>query len=153
MAGRRRSAHISFDEDEVDETSLRLGGYTFKPVHFLVIGPVLSGIATGIYLGYDAYNRFLDVEANIGVVLEAEGRIQALEQTIGDNDVSNLQSQLSAISTNMATILEQQKTLLDLRSKVERAELLTNGIDTKLQRIQDDIDSTWDAIDALEKPL
>ena len=137
----------------MDERSLRWVGYTVKPVPFLVIGPILSGIVGGVYWGYDAYNRFLDVEANIGLVLEAEGRIQALEQTIGDNDVSNLQSQLSAISTNMATILEQQKTLLDLRSKVERAELLTNGIDAKLQRIQDDIDSTWDAIDALEKPL
>lgn len=150
---RRRSTKISFDEDQVDETSLSLGGYTFKPVHFLVIGPVLSALATGIYFSYDAYNRFLDVEANIGVVLETEGRVQALEQTIGDNDVSNLQSQLSSISTNMATILEQQKVLLDLRSKVERAELITNGIGDKLDRLQADIDSTWDAIDALEKPL
>ncbi len=150
---RRRSDKISFDEDQVDETSFSVGGYTFKPVHFLVIGPVLSGIATGIYFGYDAYNRFLDVEANIGVVMEAEGRIQALEQTVGDNDVANLQAQLSSISTNMATILEQQRTLLDLRSAVERATLITDGIDDKLRRIQDDIDSTWDAIDALEKPL
>ena len=150
---RRRSDKISFDEDQVDETSLSVGGYTFKPVHFLVIGPVLSGIATGIYFGYDAYNRFLDVEANIGVVMEAEGRIQALEQTVGDNDVANLQAQLSSISTNMATILEQQRTLLDLRSAVEKATILTDGIEGKLSRLQDDIDSTWDAIDALEKPL
>ena len=53
----------------------------------------------------------------------------------------------------MVNILEQQKTLLDLRSKVERAELITNGIDAKLQQLQDDIDSTWDAIDELGKPL
>ena len=150
---RRSSGRISFDEDQVDETSLRLGGYTFRPVHFFVIGPILSGIVGGVYWGYDAYNRFLDVEANIGVVTEAEGRIQSLEQTVGDNDVANLQAQLSSISANMATILEQQRTLLDLRSKVERAELLTNGIDEKLRRIQDDIDSTWDAIDELGKPL
>lgn len=152
MAAKRRTVPI-FDEDQVDETSFSVGGYTFKPVHFLVIGPVLSGIATSIYFGYDAYNRFLDVEANIGVVMEAEGRIQALEQTVGDNDVANLQAQLSSISTNMATILEQQRTLLDLRSAVEKATILTDGIDGKLQRLQNDIDSTWDAIDALEKPL
>ena len=53
----------------------------------------------------------------------------------------------------MTTILEQQKTLLDLRSKVERAEILTDGIGERLDALQADIDSTWNAIDALEKPL
>lgn len=137
----------------MDDTELKVGGYTFRFVHLAFALPVFSGIAGGAYWGYDVLNRFLDVEASVVEVLDATARIQALEQTIGDNDVANLSAQLSAISTNMATILDRQKTLLDLRSKVERAELLTNGIDQKLQRIQDDIDSTWDAIDALEKPL
>ena len=150
---RRRSDKISFDENAVDETALSVGGYTFKPIHFVVIGPILSGIATGIYFGYDAYNRFLDVEANIDVVIEAESRLQAVEQTVNSNDVANLASQLSAIQTSMSTIMENQKTLLDLRSKVERAELITNGIDTRLNSLQMDIDETWAAIDELGKPL
>lgn len=137
----------------MDDAELSVGGYTFRFVHVAFALPILSGVAGGAYWGYDVLNRFLDVEAGVVEVLDATARIQALEQTIGDNDVANLSAQLSAISTNMATILDQQKTLLDLRSKVERAELLTNGIDQKLQRLQDDIDSTWDAIDALEKPL
>lgn len=137
----------------MDDTELKVGGYTFRFVHLAFALPIFSGVAGGAYWGYDVLNRFLDVEAGVEEVLDATARIQALEQTIGDNDVANLSAQLSAISTNMATILDQQKTLLDLRSKVERAELLTNGIDQKLQRLQDDIDSTWDAIDALEKPL
>ena len=137
----------------MDDAELSVGGYTFKFVHLAFALPILSGVAGGAYWGYDVLNRFLDVEAGFEEVIEATGRIQALEQTIGDNDVANLSAQLSAISTNMATILDQQKILMDLRSKVERAELLTNGIDDKLQRLQDDIDSTWDAIDALEKPL
>lgn len=137
----------------MDDAELSVGGYTFRFVHLAFALPILSGVAGGVYWGYDVLNRFLDVEAGVVEVLDATARIQALEQTIGDNDVANLSAQLSAISTNMATILDQQKTLLDLRSKVERAELLTNGIDQKLQRLQDDIDSTWDAIDALEKPL
>lgn len=137
----------------MDDAELSVGGYTFRFVHLAFALPIFSGVAGGAYWGYDVLNRFLDVEAGVVEVLDATARIQALEQTIGDNDVANLSAQLSAISTNMATILDQQKTLLDLRSKVERAELLTNGIDQKLQRLQDDIDSTWDAIDALEKPL
>lgn len=136
-----------------DDTELKVGGYTFKAAHILFALPILSGVAGGAYWGYDVLNRFLDVESGFEEVLGVTSRIQALEQTVGDNNVGQLNTKLSEISTQMVTILEQQRTLLDLRSKVERAELLTNGIDDKLRRIQDDIDSTWDAIDALEQPL
>jgi len=136
-----------------DDTELKVGGFTFKGVYLAAALPLLGSLSGGIYYGYDVVNRFWGVEESVTEVLDAVSRIQALEQTIGDNNVGQLNTKLSEISTQMVTILEQQRTLLDLRSKVERAELLTNGIDNKLQRIQADIDSTWDAIDALEKPL
>lgn len=136
-----------------DETELKVGGYTFKAAHILFALPILSGVAGGAYWGYDVLNRFLDVESGFEEVLGATSRIQTLEQTVGDNNVSGLNTQLAEISTQMVTILEQQKALLDLRSKVERAELITNGIDEKIKQLQSDIDSTWDAIDELGKPL
>jgi len=136
-----------------DDTELKVGGYTFKAAHILFALPILSGVAGGAYWGYDVLNRFLDVESGFEEVLGATSRIQALEQTVGDNNVSGLNTQLAEISTQMVTILEQQKALLDLRSKVERAELITNGIDEKIKQLQSDIDSTWDAIDELGKPL
>jgi len=136
-----------------DETELKVGGFTFKGVYLAAALPLLGSLSGGIYYGYDVVNRFWAVEESVVEVLDATSRIQALEQTIGDNNVSGLNTQLSQISTQMVTILEQQRTLLDLRSKVERAELITNGIDSRLQALQADIDSTWDAIDALEKPL
>lgn len=136
-----------------DETEIKVGGFTIKGWYIAAALPLVGSLSGSIYYGYDVVNRFWGVEQSVIEVLDATARIQALEQTIGDNDVANLSSQLSAISANMGTILEQQRTLLDLRSKVERAELLTNGIDDKLRRIQDDIDSTWDAIDELGKPL
>ena len=136
-----------------DETELKVGGFTFKGVYLAAALPLLGSLSGGIYYGYDVVNRFWGVEESVTEVLDATSRIQALEQTIGDNNVSGLNAQLSQISTQMVTILEQQRTLLDLRSKVERAELITNGIDSRLQTLQADIDSTWDAIDALEKPL
>lgn len=137
----------------MEDAELKVGGYTFKAAHLLFAMPVVSALAGGVYWGYDVLNRFLDVEANISVVLDVESRVQTLEQAIADNNVRGLAERLSGISTQMTTILEQQRTLLDLRSSVERAELITNGIDQKLKALQADIDSTWDAIDALEKPL
>lgn len=137
----------------MDDAEVKVGGFTFKGVYLAAALPLFGSLSGGIYYGYDVVNRFWGVEESVLEVLEATSRIRALEQTIGDNNVSGLNTQLSQISTQMVSILEQQKTLLDLRSKVERAELITNGIDDQIKRLKEDIDSTWDAIDALQKPL
>jgi hypothetical protein len=136
-----------------DEAELKVGGFTFKGVYLAAAIPLLGSLSGGIYYSYDVVNRFWGVEEAVNEVLDATSRIRSLEQTISSNNVSGLNTQLSQISTQMVSILEQQKTLLDLRSKVERAELITNGVDDKLQQLQDDIDSTWNAIDELGKPL
>jgi hypothetical protein len=136
-----------------DETELKVGGFTFKGVYLAAALPLFGSLTGGIYYGYDVVNRFWGVEESVNEVLSATSRIRSLEQTISSNNVSGLNTQLSQISTQMVSILEQQKTLLDLRSKVERAELITNGIDEKMERLQVDLDSVWDAIDQLGKPL
>ena len=135
------------------DAEVKVGGFTFRGVYLAAALPLLGSLSGGIYYGYDVVNRFWGVEDAVNEVLAATSRIQALEQTIGDNNVSGLNTQLTQIGTQMINILEQQKTLLDLRSKVERAELITDGIDAKIKQLQSDIDSTWDAIDELGKPL
>ena len=135
------------------DAEVKIGGFTFKGWYLAAALPLLGSLSGGIYYGYDVVNRFWGVEDAVNEVLAATSRIQALEQTIGDNNVSGLNTQLSQIGTQMISILEQQKTLLDLRSKVERAELITDGIDAKIKQLQSDLDSTWDAIDELGKPL
>ena len=70
------------------------------------------------------------------------------------NDVRGLNSRLAEISTQMQTILEQQRTLLDLRSQVERSTTITDGIGDKLDIIQTEIDDIWEAYDSLvDNPL
>lgn len=137
----------------MDDAEVKVGGFTFRGVYLAAALPVFGSLSGGIYYGYDVVNRFWDVEDAVNEVLATTSRIQALEQTIGDNNVSGLNTQLTQIGTQMISILEQQKSLLDLRSKVERAELITEGIDAKIKQLQSDIDSTWDAIDELGKPL
>jgi hypothetical protein len=71
-----------------------------------------------------------------------------------DNDVRGLAPKLSEISTQMETILEQQKELLDLRSKVEKAQIITDGLDTQLDKYTTEIDDLWEAFDeAVKNPL
>lgn len=135
------------------ETSIKVAGFDLKGWYLAAALPVLSGISGAVYFGYDALSRFNGVEEAVAPLLDMDSRIQTLEQAIADNDVRGLASRLSNISTQMTTVLEQQRDLLDLRSKVERAELLTNGVGERIDALKRDLDSTWDAIDALEKPL
>jgi len=89
-----------------------------------------------------------NVEANLS------SRIQAIEQAVADNDVRGLNTRLSTISTQMQTILEQQKELLDLRSQVERSTGITDSLGDKLDEYQTEIDDIWKAYDTLaNKPL
>ena len=90
------------------------------------------------------------------VELQAElnSRVQTVEQAVVDNDVRGLNTKLAQLTTNMQQILEQQKVLLDLRSQVDKATTITNGIGDKLDVIQTEIDAIWKAYDSLvENPL
>jgi chromosome segregation ATPase len=144
----------------MEDTELKVGGFTFRGWYIAAALPILSAISGGIYYGYDTLNRFYDVEAGIDLVTtEADmfnvratdfnSRIQALEQAVQDNDVRGLNTRLSTISTQMQTILEQQKELLDLRSKVEKSSTITDQIGDKLDVYQTEIDDIWKAYDSL----
>ena len=144
----------------MEDTELKVGGFSFKGWYIAVLLPILSALSGGIYYGYDTLNRFYDVEAGIDLVTtEADmfnvratdfnSRIQALEQAVADNDVRGLNTRLSTISTQMQTILEQQKDLLDLRSQVERSTGITDTLGDKLDEYQVEIDDIWKAYDSL----
>lgn len=149
----------------MENTELKIGAFTFKGWYIAAALPILSGISGAIYFGYDTLQRFYAVESGIVEVVgrsdsfnstaaSLSSRIQTLEQAVQDNDVRGLNSRLAQISTQMQTILEQQRTLLDLRSQVERSTTITDGIDEKLDIIQTEIDDIWNAYDSLvDNPL
>ena len=135
--------------EEAETNGLRIAGFDIKGWWLAAALPVLSGLSGAIYVGYDTVNRFWAVEESVDGVLGVESRVQTLEQAIQDNDVRGLAPKLSAISTQMGTILEQQKELMDLRSKVEKAEGVTGGIDAKLDKYSAEIEDLWKAMDDL----
>ena len=134
-------------EDEA--TSLKIAGFDVKGWWVAAALPVLSGLSGGIYYGYDVVNRFWGVEESVEGVLGVESRVQTLEQAIQDNDVRGLAPKLSAISTQMSTILEQQKELLELRSVVEKSDAVTSGLAGKLEKYDAEIEDLWKAMDDL----
>jgi len=135
--------------EEAETNGLRIAGFDVKGWWLAAALPVLSGISGAVYVGYDTVNRFWGVEESVAEVLDVVSRVQTLEQAIQDNDVRGLAPKLSVISTQMGTILEQQKELMNLRSMVEKADGITSGIDAKLQRHTEEIEDLWKALDDL----
>jgi hypothetical protein len=135
--------------EEAETNGLRIAGFDVKGWWLAAALPVLSGLSGAIYVGYDTVNRFWAVEESVDGVLGVESRVQTLEQAIQDNDVRGLAPKLSAISTQMGTILEQQKELMDLRSMVEKSDSVTSGLEGKLEKYDAEIEDLWKAMDDL----
>ena len=135
--------------EEAETNGLRIAGFDIKGWWLAAALPVLSGLSGTIYVGYDTVNRFWAVEESVEGVLGVESRVQTLEQAIQDNDVRGLAPKLSAISTQMGTILEQQKELMALRSMVEKSDAVTSGLEGKLQKYDAEIEDLWKAMDDL----
>lgn len=130
-------------------TALKIGGVNISGLALAVALPVLSGLSGAIYFGYDALSRFNSVEESVEPLLDLDGRVQALEQAIADNDVRGLSSALSQIQTQMSTVLEQQRTLLDLRTRVERSTAITDNIGDDLDTLNTEVNDLWKAFDEL----
>lgn len=153
-----------------------IGGFDVKGWMVAVALPVLSAVSGAVYFGYDTLTRFVDAEeaaqqageritaltqssresvSNLeDADVEINSRIQALEQAIADNDVRGLSEKLATLSTSMQQLLEQQRVLLDLRSDVDRAITITNGIGDKLDTYDTEINDIWTAYDSLvDNPL
>ena len=149
----------------IEEAEVKVGGFTFKGWYIAAALPILGSLSGGIYYGYDTLQRFYAVESGIKTVVKKSGsfdskaselssRIQTIEQAVADNDVRGLNTRLSTISTQMQTILEQQKELLDLRSQVERSTGITDSLGDKLDKYQTEINDIWKAYDSLvDNPL
>lgn len=130
-------------------TSLKIGGFNISGMALAIAVPVLSGVSGVVYFGYDALSRFESVEESVEPLLDLDGRMQAVEQALDDNDVRGLAATISTLSTQMNTILENQRQLLDLRSTVERSDQRTSGIDDSIRILNQEVEDIWSAYDSL----
>ena len=92
--------------------------------------------------------------------------MSSVEQSIADNDISNLQTKLAELGTNLTTIMEAQKELLDLKDQfkdidvvakenkllVESYEARIKELERIIQIHQREVDDIWKGMDALANP-
>lgn len=140
-------------DEEKEGVSFSIGGYPISGWMVAVALPVLSAVGGGAWYIFDLQSRFLGVEESVGAILDVEARVQALEQAAVDGDLRGLASRLTGLSTQMNTILEQQRELLDLRQRVDRAGVITDNLSQDLTRYNTEIEDIWRAMDALNQPL
>jgi hypothetical protein len=141
------------DEEEKEGVSFSIGGYPISGWMVAVALPVLSAVGGGAWYIFDLQSRFLGVEESVSAILDVEARVQSLEQAAADGDLRGLSSRLSQLSTQMNTILENQRELLDLRQRVDRAGVITDNLAQDLNRYNVEIEDIWRAMDALNQPL
>jgi hypothetical protein len=140
-------------DEEKEGVSFSIGGYPISGWMVAVALPVLSAVGGGAWYIFDLQSRFLGVEESVSAILDVEARVQTLEQAAADGDLRGLASRLSGLSTQMNTILEQQRELLDLRQRVDRAGVITDNLSQDLNRYNVEIEDLWRAVDALNQPL
>jgi hypothetical protein len=141
------------DEEEKEGVSFSIGGYPISGWMVAVALPVLSAVGGGAWYIFDLQSRFLGVEESVSAILDVEARVQSLEQAAADGDLRGLSSRLSELSTQMNTILENQRQLLDLRQRVDQATVVTDNLSQDLNRYNVEIEDLWRAVDALNQPL
>ena len=164
------------------ETELTIGGTSFKGVYIAILLSLATTLGGGVWTASSLYSRLEAVEAleipdivpleeNItSVESSLAGRIDLIQQELIANDVGQLQGKLAELGVNLKTIADQQSTLLlindrvielekeieTMRATVAKAELMTKDledVDSKLKKIDTEIEDLWSGMDYLSNPL
>ena len=164
------------------ETELTIGGTSFKGVYIAILLSLATTLGGGVWTASSLYSRLEAVEAlqipDVAPVEEEVSRVEAelaeqiklIQQELIANDVNQLQGKLAELGVNLKTIAEQQAKLLTINEKVielekelesmrvtvTQAELMTKDlkdVDSKLKKIDTEIEDLWSGMDYLSNPL
>lgn len=132
----------------LEDTELRIGGVNLKGVWIAIVMSISTTIGGGIY-----------------AAAQLMGRIEAVEAATAGNGATA--EKLTVLGTNLETIMENQKELLDMRDRIAEVEKTSvendllvkqfdekvKSIDSRFQRLNREADDLWKAVDALGNPL
>ncbi len=164
------------------ETELTIGGTSFKGVYIAILLSLATTLGGGVWTASSLYSRLEAVEAlqipDVVPIEEEVSRVEAelaekiklIQQELIANDVNQLQGKLAELGVNLKTIAEQQAKLLTINDKVielekelesmrvtvTQAELMTKDlkdVDSKLKKIDTEIEDLWSGMDYLSNPL
>ena len=132
----------------LEDTELKIGGVNLRGVWIAIVLSIATTLSGGIW-----------------AVAEFYGRIEAVEDAVAGN--SQMAEKLTIVGTNLETIMENQKELLDMRDRIAEVEKTSvendllvqqfkekvDGIGGRFKKINREIDDLWKGLDALSNPL
>lgn len=132
----------------LEDTELKIGDVNLKGVWIAIVLSIATTLAGGIW-----------------AVAEFYGRIEAVESAV--SSIGGTKTKLTEIGTNLQTVLEQQKELLDMRDRIAESEKTVEANDIKMEQftekmekldglfvsINREIDDLWRGLDAASNPL
>ena len=132
----------------LEDTELTIGGTKLRGVWIAIVLSIATTMAGGIW-----------------AVAEFYGRIEAVEAAVSGN--GDTAEKLTVLGTNLETIMENQRQLLDLRDRIAEVENTTTAndilvkqfdekvksIDSRFGKINREIDDLWRGLDAASNPL
>lgn len=173
----------------LENMELNVGGTSVKGVWIAILLSFASTIGGGIWAASEFFSRLETLEDTVQVSLSTSDKTNArfddfrenwvnekkefsntlavMEQQLEDNDIANLQAKLAELGTNLKSIMEAQKELLELRDQVAELDktVAANDVivsearnkfdfyDNRMERFQKDLDDAWKAMDAISNPL
>ena len=128
----------------LEETELTIGGTKLRGVWIAIVLSIGTTLAGGIW-----------------AVAEFYGRIESVEAAVAGN--GETAEKLTILGANLETIMENQKELLDMRDRIAEVEKTSvendllvkqfeekvNGIGSRFNKIDREIDDIWKGLDAL----
>jgi septation ring formation regulator EzrA len=132
----------------IEDTELNIGGVKLRGVYIAIVVSMATTIGGGIW-----------------AVAEFYGRIEAVEEATSGNGATT--EKLTVLGTNLETIMENQRELLDMRDRIAEVEKTSaendvlvqqfkttvDGIDKSFEKINREIDDIWRGLDAASNPL
>ena len=132
----------------LEDTELKIGGVNLKGVWIAIVVSLASTIGGFIY-----------------GAAEFMGRIEAVEAAVAGN--GETAEKLTVLGTNLETIMENQKELLDMCDRIAEVEKTSvendllvkqfdekvKSIDSRFSKINREVDDLWRGLDAASNPL
>ena len=128
----------------LEDTELNIGGVKLRGVYIAIVLSLATSIGGGIWAVAEFYGRIQQVEAAVGALPDASDK-------------------LIELGTNLESIMENQKQLLDMRDRVAEMEKIMAESVLKVDqaaekvgqigKVQREIDDLWRGMDALANPL
>ena len=137
------------------QTEIDIGGIKFKGGRVFLIITILTSFVGVLWGGFEAYQRYLDMEAKINsfVSPDLSGFDKKLE--VVNTEVDMLQSEIAIILEEVSLVADVAKELKnDLKADVRRIETIVEDVETRVK--EDGRENAKDlkvAIDDIEQQM